>query len=718
MKPRRALNGGHLVLAGGGHSHALVLRRWAMHPQRRPPGLITLVNRSSQALYSGMVPGLIAGIYRPDQISIDLRQLADQAGVALVIDEIEGLDWPQRMLRLAGHPPVPFTQLSLDVGCVTRTDAPGLQPIKPLEPALQFLQHQDAAEQQAIPFQVVGGGLAGVETVLALRRRWPKRSLMLRTREGHPQSPFRKAMNRAGITHCPTPDADMTGVRGPGLLCTGSDAPAWLAEAGLPVDGRGRVRTARTLEVLDHPGLFATGDCGVIDADPRPASGVWAVRAARPLARNLEALSRGEPLRAWRPQRRALQLLGSGRQPHGNTAWALWGPLLIGPHPWLWHWKQALDRRFMAMFKRQTMTQGRQRTTAMLCRGCAAKLPAAPLEAALRSAGLERLGTAPEDAAPIPGLKDCQGPPVLQSVDGFPALISDPWLNGRLTALHASSDLWACGATVQSAQAVITLPQADASVQQLLLSQTLAGIRSALEPQGAQLIGGHTLEAREPCSAPLSLGVQVALTVNGTPTAALWPKAALQAGDQLLRSRRLGTGVLFAAAMAGTASASSLDTALAQMATSQHPLLRQLQALDQRHPGGLHAATDITGFGLLGHLGEMLRRPEVRVDLLGDRIPALPEALSLLAAGHASSLAPANRRAWRLLDPEGERPAPVQLQLGTIAAGSADHRTLLELLVDPQTCGPLLISVSPAFAGLVHQAMPHQWTAIGSAQAC
>ena len=105
----------------------------------------------------------------------------------------------------------------------------------------------------------------------------------------------------------------------------------------------------------------------------------------------------------------------------------------------------------------------------MACRGCAAKLPAQPLQAALQQVGL---GGAPEDAAEIAG-----DPPLLQSVDGFPALLSDPWLNGRLTALHASSDLWACGAAVDSAQAIVTLPVLDASDQQELLAQTLAGVR-------------------------------------------------------------------------------------------------------------------------------------------------------------------------------------------------------------------------------------------------
>jgi selenide,water dikinase len=134
------------------------------------------------------------------------------------------------------------------------------------------------------------------------------------------------------------------------------------------------------------------------------------------------------------------------------------------------------------------------------------------------------------------------------------------------------------------------------------------------------------------------------------------------------------------------------------MRRSQHPLLEDLQHLDAILPGALHAATDITGFGLLGHLGEMLGTTPLQVQLDADAIPALPGALDLLHSGCASSLAPANRRAWSLLDPDRDRPAAVALRLGTIAAGSDGHRALLELLVDPQTCGPLLIAVSPKLA--------------------
>ena len=701
-----------------------------MRPKQRPKGLVTLVTRSSTTLYSVMVPGLIAGHYSRDQVSFDLRQLAANAGVAFVQAEIKELDTAHQSLVLEARLALHYSHLSLDVGAISRPIAhdqsmpiAGWVPIKPLEPALAFLDSQDVKASE--PFHVLGSGLTGVEVALALRRRWPRRPIHLMARQGRLDPHLARALEIADVSIVYQPanalEANALATISAGLICSGSRAPGWLASSGLKCCPQsGRVRTNNQLQVIDHPEIFASGDCALIDRDPRPPSGVWAVRAAIPLARNLEAACQQKPVREWRPQRKALQLVGgfNGSRP---TAWALWGPLLLGPHPWWWRWKQRIDLRFMQRFQASAMSKAEASADGdrMLCRGCAAKIPAATLEAALSTAGVGGLAAAPEDAAVVPTEAQGQRAPLLQSVDGFPALISDPWLNGRITALHACSDLWACGASVQSAQAVVTLPLATPSIQQHLLAQTIAGIRSALDPQQSALIGGHTLEERNSTPDPCSLGLQLVLSVQGSPRCSYWPKRGLQAGDELLLSRPLGTGVLFAAAMAGATRPEDLDTALTQMQTSQHSLVEQLSALEQHHPGHLHAATDITGFGLLGHLGEMLdntaKDPEpLQIQLDASRIPALPGALALLAAGHASSLAPANRRAWSLLDPPAAgQPAPIGLHLGEHAAGSKSHWALLELLVDPQTCGPLLISVTPRFAATILDQPGPGWQAIG-----
>ena len=668
---------GLLVLAGGGHSHAIVLKRWAMRPEQRPKQSIVLVNRSSAALYSGMVPGLIAGLYRRDELAIDLRQLCDRAGVAFVEAEITGLDPQQKWLRLRDRPALHFDWLSLDVGAVSRPSATGM-PIKPLEASLTFLEREDPSDPK--PLRVIGAGAAGLEVVFALRRRWPQRALQLQQRSGQLDPALQQVLKQARITLIDD-DSDH---HGPSLLCTGSQGPAWLATTGLPLDPDGRIRTDHHLRVDGHPSLFASGDCAVISAEPRPASGVWAVRAGQPLATNLEATCRGQPLRPWHPQRQALQLIGT----HQNAAWAWRGAWRLGPSPLLWKLKQRIDRAFMAGFRRPAAMAD---AAPMACRGCAAKLPAQPLAAALDRVGL---GGQPEDAASLPGSEE-----LLQSVDGFPALVSDPWLNGRLTALHACSDLWACGAAVSSAMATITLPMVPDGEQQELLVQSLAGIRSVLDEQGAELIGGHTMESRSTPPVPASLGVQITLTVNGSSSAAPWLKSGLQPGDALLISRPLGTGVLFAGAMTGTTKAPDLDAALRTMARNQHTLLQQLAPLRE----GIHACTDITGFGLLGHLSEMLQnRQKLTIQLDGTAIPAYAGALELFERGVASTLAPSNRSAWRWLE-------------GTVQLKQPPSAALLELLVDPQTCGPLLLACSSEAATQLIQRGP--WLQIGRATA-
>ena len=495
----------------------------------------------------------------------------------------------------------------------------------------------------------------------------------------------------------------------PTLACTGSWGPGWLAAAGLPLDGRSRLLTEASLLVQGQPRIFASGDCGVIASQPRPASGVWAVRAAPVLAENLELLVAGgnrnssgsssnssgsgnsgnQKLKQWRPQVWALQLLADGGVAGAPRALASWGPLTLGPSRWLWHWKDRIDRRFMALFEPPAAMAG---GAAMACRGCAAKLAAAPLAAAL-----ERLAqTKPEQnqpaAQPSPIPRDdaavisqtANGELLLQSVDGFPALVDDPWLNGRLTTLHACSDLWACGARVDSVLALVTLPEAAPNLQVDLLHQTLAGVQSVLEPLQARLLGGHTMEARDGIKP--EAGLAVSLSANGLVAPERhWPKGPLAPGDVLILSRGLGSGVLFAAAMAGAARPEWLDDALALMQQSQAPVVEILAA------HGCRACTDITGFGLLGHLGEMLASAAapkaLRVELIAEAIPSLPGAIELLQTGYASSLAPANAAALGLLEEEV-----------MLVTSAANKTALLGLMIDPQTCGPLLAAL-PAERG-------------------
>jgi selenide,water dikinase len=363
----------NLVLAGGGHSHALVLRRWARQRRRWPhrgrpqercwPGsgtAVTLVSRSPLLLYSGLLPGLLAGLKPRAQCSINLEALCRAAGVRFVQAEISGLDPQQRQLLLAHGPALPWDWLSLDVGAMS-TPAGDALGVKPLEPLLAWLEIQEATDPTATePVVIRGGGAAALEVALALRGRGRAVELLLRGQHlqlGNTQaSRLGEQLLQAAAVPLQRQVADSAAAA---LACTGSRGPSWLAAAGLPVNGQGRLQCSTTLQVQGWPRILASGDCAVVSATPRPAAGVWAVAQAPTLARNLERLieaSSREPdalrLQRWRPRRHALQLLADCSDPARPRALLVWGRLCLGPSRWLWHWKQWIDHRFVDSFRR------------------------------------------------------------------------------------------------------------------------------------------------------------------------------------------------------------------------------------------------------------------------------------------------------------------------------------------------------------------------------
>ncbi len=709
----------HIVLAGGGHSHALLLRRWAMRPSFRPSCEITLVTRRSSTFYSGMLPGFISGHYARDQVEIDLRRLTELCNIALVIAEIIGLDLRDKKVVLSGRPPIGFDILSLDVGAETKFpsasrnlfDKKEIIPVRPLARALSFLEEQDkeALSSSPRPFRLIGGGLTGIEVALALRNRWPFRPLYIHTDQTKLISLFRRVLEISSLEIINSCDS----IQGPALLCTGSKAPDWLGNSGLQVDSVGRVLTTNKLQVIGNNYIFASGDCGVLKDNPRPASGVWAVRAAEPLAKNIERLSKQKTLKKWYPQKDALKLIGYQSPSKDSFALAIFYGYKFGPYRFLWDLKKYIDLRFISLFDDLLTSKSKK---SMLqqdgsCRGCGAKIPAEFLFDSLKKSGLSFINEEPKDAVEVGSA--AMGRKLLQSVDGFPALVSDPWLNGRLTALHASSDLWASGANVISAQSVITLPLVHSELQKEFLVQTLSGIQSALKNQGATLIGGHTLEARTMPPKPYSLGIQISLSVNGSfkDESPPWLKGPLMKGDRLLISRPIGTGVLFAAAMRCEAKSSDIDNVLKQISLSQHQLMEELRFLEKDFSGScpIHACTDITGFGLLGHLKEMLEfsnkksrssgeKTTVRASIVLSKIPAYKGSLEMFGKGIFSSLAPYNRQFWDLLDMQSVGLPMVSLELDNLNRKNRRYKHLMELIVDPQTCGPLLISCSEKFA--------------------
>lgn len=661
-----------IVLLGAGLAHLEVLRRFAM---RAEPGVrLTLVGPEPETPWPGMLPGLIRAEYSIEQTRIDLAPLAARAGARLIVEEPIGIDPDRREVSIAGRPPLPYDVLSIDVGGepAIPDNSDGL----PVKPSSRFLERLVALGTQLPPgarIAVIGGGAAGTELALALRFGLGERArvtLVSETTEPVAQAPprirqmVRRALVDAGVEL--VSGVSVTGLAAgrlslsdgstievaEALWATGLAGPGVLARSGLDRDTAGCVVVDATLRSRSHPGVFAAGDCAVLDGRALPGAGVRAVRAGQVLAENLRRTTSGRPLRHWRPQPEALAImgLGQGRAVAWRNGLSVYGRLV-------WRWKDRIDRRWINRYQQPARVMVADEPVSD---GGGAKLGAEVLAGALaalphRSGDDVLVGLdAADDAAVLLPPPDQA---VVQSVDSLRAFIDDPFLFGQIAAAHALSDLYAMGARPWSALAVATVRSASGPRMRAELSAMLLGASEVLRAEGCTLVGGHSSAGSEP-----ALGF--AVTGLADPKRLL-RKSGLQPGDALVLTKPLGTGIVMAGQRRGRAQAAWLLAALDSMRATN------AVAVDILRTQGVTACTDVGGFGLAGHLMEMLRASGVAAVLLPEAVPALPGALELAARGVETMLAVENRR--QLVRPPAD--------------------PCVALLVDPQTSGGLLAGI-------------------------
>ncbi|MBC8119967.1 MAG: FAD-dependent oxidoreductase [Burkholderiaceae bacterium] len=365
----------HLLLVGGGQTHALVLRELA---RTRPAGVdVVLVTPTASLIYSGMLPGWMAGHYSLDQLLIPLAPLVRAAGARIAYGNVLTLDFSNRQVLSDAGEAFHFDILSIATGATMDVESiSGAReyslPLRPLERFVtgwQAILQRAARARGTFQLTVVGGGAGGAETALAAARR--ARSLASSVRVqlitgGVPILPGHGSHARA-LMHAALREHEVEVIEGTAveisaeaiqlgdgrrvgtdatLLMTGAAAPAWPGAAGLAVDQRGFVAVNAHLQSISHPLVFAAGDVATLTHAPRPKSGVYAVRAAPTLAANLVAAANLTPMLSFAPQRRALYLLSTG----GRQAIASWGRWAIVGR-WVWRWKHRIDRHYIARLK-------------------------------------------------------------------------------------------------------------------------------------------------------------------------------------------------------------------------------------------------------------------------------------------------------------------------------------------------------------------------------
>lgn len=687
----------NVVLIGGGHAHALVMRSWAMNPTAG--ARVTVINPEPTAPYTGMLPGFVAGHYTRAELDIDLVKLGRFADVRLVLGRATSIDREARTVTVEGRPPIPYDICSINVGITSELrNLPGFMehavPAKPLgmfaNRWTSFVEER-ASESTSPRVTVIGGGVGGCELAMAMSYRLREeghqpqvtvidRSTILEEVGELAHKELRAAMAGLGVEVREHTDVEAVAADHLQLSsgnsteqlrtdfvvgAAGAQPMPWVSELGLATTD-GFIDVRETLQTTTDPNIFAVGDCANLTFDPRPKAGVYAVREAPYLLDNIQALLQGKKLKDFDPQSDYLKLVSLGKRSAGADKFSR-----FTKGPGMWRLKDRIDRKFMDKVNDlpsmappkvpKNAVDGLARhidSQPPLCGGCGAKVGldvlAGPL-GALPPSGRDDVTRLPGDDAAVLSFG---GVKQVVTTDHVRAFTPDPYRMARIATLHALGDIWAMGAAPQAVLATVTLPQLGRGLQEEWLAEIMAGTTRSLAGSGAEVVGGHTSMGSE-----LSIGYSITGLVEDDPISL----AGARSGQRLILTRPIGSGVLFAAEMQGKARGQDIETLLDALEVPQGEAAAILKRF------GATAMTDVTGFGLAGHLHGMLIQSNAGASLDIGAIPVFAGALQMSNIGVRSHLFESNAAAVPVIK------------------DGFDSR--FRLLHDPQTAGGLLAAV-------------------------
>ncbi len=669
-----------IVLIGAGNAHLVFLKKWRMAPVAGVS--VVLISPTDTIPYSAMIPGFLAGEYAASEISIDLVRLCRSANVRLLTQGQVVSIQPEKNTITLSHRPyeLSYDLLSLNVGAmpsgagiVSTASTFALRPIAQFLLALPTIDEKMHRAGKTNILAICGAGPSGCEIACALASRYESQNaeIHLFDVKSHPMAQFPRAAGRwflerlkkQGIQFHPSAEvkiqgdallswgASQTMEADVVVLATSPEASALPKASGISLTKDGFVRVKATLQSLSHENIFAVGDCTAIEGrESLPKNGVYSVRMGEALFESVVAKLRNLPMPSYRPQKGYLAILNGGK----GKGLLIRGPLVFSGS-WPRRLKNKIDKSWVSGFEPSPMP------TELLpprCNGCGAKVPASVLKNSLDglSKGEDQPTSATgwrEDAA----IEKSAGEDHvnLSTVDFLPSFIDDPFRFGKITAAHCLSDIYAMNGEPRSALVILILPWGKGRLQESLFKEVMSGVQSLCRKEGVMIRGGHTGEGEL-----LSLGLSVSGVAKQSQ---LFLKSGLRPGDHLVLTKKIGMGTLLAGWMRGLVSAHAFEEGLAEMEKSNY------LARDVFQQCGVGGATDVTGFGLVGHLSEMLQLSGVSAEIFPSKVPLLSSFNELSGSGIQSSLYPEN------------------LKFQNQCVGNAAH---FPCLFDPQTSGGLL----------------------------
>jgi len=672
-----------LVLIGGGHSNVQVLRKLCMHQYN---GLnVILISESYGAIYSGMTPGYIEKIYSLDEITIDLQRLCFNAGATFIKDKVISLDEENKILHLKENPSISFDILSINSGSISNKQTIQIEndskiiSVKPIGSLVSKLKKIDEVIEKSSQkkISIVGGGIAAFELSFALHKRYDgKISIDIISKHPHGEknlntnsiNKVKKIAKKMGIkliskqaisinnSEIKLDDdiihSDLI------LLSTGASLPEWLVKSNLEID-ENFIAVNQQLQSLNFKNIFVSGDAASIQNSKRPKSGVMAVRQGEILKDNLFLFLQNKTLKKFKPQKNWLYLIGT----YKNSAVLNYFNFSF-EGKWCWALKKIIDLNFMKKFyfpgqidmnkKIFNLNEYKDDIPKMFCQGCGSKVSKNTLSNFLSS---QKTNQELSDATEI----EFKQNNILQTIDHIKLFKSfNPYDFGIISYLHSQNDILAAGGSVHSLSISIGVPFSKNLVEGFYLEYFMRGIQKEAARDGAILASGHSYQTEEPSTT---------ITMNGS----IIKKSnkSLAAEENLIYlSKPLGTGYLLAAYFQNSKllSTSDFKKLLSYLKTGND------LAAKSGFSCGSQLMTDISGFGLASHLGDICQSSNLSAEIQLSNHILINDKLEILKNFESSGYKNNYLSSFNLI-------------------GIRDDHPLLKIVFDPQTNGPLLIAI-------------------------